>query len=363
MLPIGLSGEIRMKKHVHGGNVYKYQNCIDFSANCNPLGTPKSVKQAIIESVEHISDYPQVGYEPLRKAIADDEAVSTECVICGNGAAELIFSLCLAVSPKKALILAPTFAEYEQALASVGCLVSYYFLKEEKDFRIQEDFLQRLTPELDVVFLCNPNNPTGILTERAFLLRVLEQCQRNGILLVVDECFQDFIRKPEAYTLKEQIQSCDNLFLLKAFTKRYAMAGVRLGYGICGNARLLDWMMQVTQPWNVSSMAQAAGMAALNETEYVEKGRQLIFEEAEYLRLKLTGLGLKVYPSQANYLFFKGAEGFFEDCVKEGVLIRDCSNYPGLTDGYYRIAVKKHEDNVRLIGALQKILDMREGRA
>ncbi len=351
-----------MKKHVHGGNVYEYRDCIDFSANCNPLGTPESVKQAIMESLEYLPNYPQVGYAPLRQAIGAYEAVSPEHIICGNGAAELIFSLCLAVRPEKALVLAPTFAEYEQALTSVGCAAEHYVLKEELDFRIQEDFLERLTSKLDVVFICNPNNPTGILTKRSFLLRVLELCRENGILLVVDECFQDFIKEPDAYTLKEQIREYENLFLLKAFTKRYAMAGVRLGYGICSNRKLLEQMCLVTQPWNVSTMAQAAGISALKETEYVEKGRQLIFQEAEYLRREMEGLGIKVYPSEANYLFFKGPERLFKACVEHGILIRDCSNYPGLSEGYYRIAVKKHENNMRLIEAFQKILDMGEKR-
>lgn len=269
----------------------------------------------------------------------------------------MIFSLCLAKKPKKALIPAPTFAEYEQALRSVGCDVEYYILKEELDFRVQEDFLQRLTPELDVVFFCNPNNPTGILTERVYLQKILEVCQRHDIFLVVDECFQDFIREPECYTLKDQIGSYDNLLLLKAFTKRYAMAGVRLGYGLCGDDRMLEQMMLVTQPWNLSTMAQAAGIAALKEQTYVEAGRQLIFTEADYLRNAMKALGLKVYPSEANYLFFKGPVGLFEKCVKQGILIRDCSNYPGLGEGYYRIAVKRHEDNEKLLQALKNSME------
>ena len=344
-----------MKKHTHGGNVYEYKNCIDFSANCNPLGTPEGVRQAIVESLTRISDYPQAGYETLRRAIAAYENIHANQIICGNGAAELIFSLCLAKKPKKALLLAPTFAEYEQALQTVDCEISYYMLKEMQDFRMQEDFFDMLGPDMDMVFLCNPNNPTGILTERRLLLRILDGCRENGTLLVVDECFQDFIKESEAYTLKHQITEYSNLFLLKAFTKRYAVAGVRLGYGICGNEALLEQMSLVTQPWNVSVMAQAAGIAALKETAYVEAGRQLVFTEAVYLRSEMEALGYKVYPSQANYLFFRGAEDLFEKCVEQGILIRDCSNYPGLEKGYYRIAVRRHEENVQLIEALRKI--------
>ena len=166
-----------MEKHIHGGNIYSYRDCVDFSANCNPLGTPESVKQAVRDSLECVKDYPQVGYAPLREALGQYEDVAPEYVICGNGAAELIFSLCQAVKPKRALVPAPSFAEYEQALLSTGCQVEHVYLKKENGFCIQEDFIRSLHKDLDMVFLCNPNNPTGILTERDFLFRVLRYCR------------------------------------------------------------------------------------------------------------------------------------------------------------------------------------------
>ena len=331
-------------KHVHGGNIYTYKNCLDFSANCNPLGTPESVKQAVRDSLDHLKDYPQVGYAPLREAIASYEDVKPEHIICGNGAAELVFSLCQALKPKRALIPVPTFAEYEQALESVGAKVEHVLLKEDDEFRIQDSFIDWLHKDLDMVFLCNPNNPTGMLTDREFLFKLLRVCREMGIFLVVDECFQDFIREPGQYSLKAQ--------LLKAFTKRYAMAGVRLGYGITENEELLEKMTQVTQPWNISVLAQAAGIAALKETDYVERARNLIFEEAEYLSKELYKLGMTVFPSQANYLFFRGPENLFDVLVDQNVLIRDCSNYPGLGKGFYRVAVRTHEENERLIQAI-----------
>ena len=154
-----------MEKHIHGGDVYHHQGCIDFSANCNPLGTPEGIKKAIIESLDHIGDYPQVGCAPLKEAIAEYEHTKPEQVICGNGAAEVIFSLCRAVNPKKALVPAPTFAEYQQALYSVDCEVEYFPLEKTKQFALDESFLQALTPDVDIIFLCNPNNPTGLLVE------------------------------------------------------------------------------------------------------------------------------------------------------------------------------------------------------
>ena len=270
-----------MTKHVHGGNIYTYKNCLDFSANCNPLGTPESVKQAVRDSLEQIKDYPQVGYQPLKEAIAAYEEVESEHIICGNGAAEIVFSLCHALKPKKALLPGPTFAEYEQALASVDCKVEHVLLKEEHGFALQEDFVNWLHKDLDMVFLCNPNNPTGISIDRDLLFRILRICREMEIFLVVDECFLDFVKEPEKHSLKAQLSRYHNLFLLKAFTKRYAMAGVRLGYGISENKELLEKMTMATQPWNISVMAQEAGIAALKENEYVENGRQMVFEEAK----------------------------------------------------------------------------------
>lgn len=345
-----------MKKYIHGGDVYTHQGCLDFSANCNPLGTPQSVKEAVIRSLDGVSCYPQVGCGPLKEAIARYEGTEADSVICGNGAADLIFSLCRARMPKRALLPAPTFGEYEQALTSVGCEVEYFSLREEEGFVLKEGFLEALHRKLDMVFLCNPNNPTGILMEREFLFQVLRVCRDLNILLVVDECFLDFVKEPEAYTLKAQLSRYHNLFLLKAFTKRYAMAGIRLGYGLCENRELLERMELATQPWNVSSLAQAAGIAALKEREYVREGREIVFSEAEYLKRELRSLGLTVYPSAANYIFFRGPENLWEACLEKRLLLRDCSNYPGLCRGYYRIAVKLPRENRRLIGALKEIL-------
>ena len=254
-----------------------------------------------------------------------------EYLICGNGAADLIFSLSRALNPKKALLPAPTFAEYEQALVSVGCEISRYYLKEENDFCIQEDYPDVLKKEKpDIIFLCNPNNPTGITIPQDLLEKILETCSIQGIFMVVDECFLDFVKDPDKHTLKEKLEKYPGLFILKAFTKRYAIPGVRLGYGFCSDREVLDRMEAVTQPWNVSTMAQQAGMAALKESEYVEAGRQIIFRGICIDEGRMRQVGLTVYPSEANYIFFYGPEDLFERCVAKGILIRDCSNYPGL---------------------------------
>ena len=175
--------------------------------------------------------------------------------------------------------------------------------------------------------------------------------------MVVDECFLDFVKDQEKHTLEGKTGKISGtFFILKAFTKRYAIPGVRLGYGFCSDREVLDRMEAVTQPWNVSTMAQQAGMAALKESEYVEAGRQIIFRESAWMKEKMRQVGLTVYPSEANYIFFYGPEDLFERCVAKGILIRDCSNYPGLKKGYYRVAVKLHEQNEKLIEVLEEVL-------
>ena len=216
------------------------------------------------------------------------------------------------------------------------------------------EFIAKEKP--DIIFLCNPNNPTGITIPQDLLEEILETCAMQGIFMVVDECFLDFVKDPEKHTLKGKLEKYPGLFILKAFTKRYAIPGVRLGYGFCSDREVLDRMEAVTQPWNVSTMAQQAGMAALKEAEYVEAGRQIIFRESAWMKEKMRQVGLTVYPSEANYIFFYGSEDLFERCVAKGILIRDCSNYPGLKKGYYRVAVKLHEQNEKLIEVLEEVL-------
>ncbi|BCN32966.1 pyridoxal phosphate-dependent aminotransferase [Anaeromicropila herbilytica] len=341
--------------NMHGGDIYSYQNITDFSTNINPLGIPKAVKDAVIDSLAICNQYPDVRHLSLRKSLSEKDNIDIPNIICGNGAADLIFSLCLALKPKKALLLAPTFSEYEQALHAVDCSIIYYKLLEENQFELQTNFLDNLTNDLDIVFLCNPNNPTGHVIKVPFLNEILSLCEKKNIFLVIDECFNDFLDNPSVYTIKDCVSKHSHLFVLKAFTKLYAIPGLRLGYGYCSNTKLLDRMHQVSQPWSVSIPALAAGVAALKEDEYVTRTRALIREEREYLTRELPQYGLSLFESKANYIFFKGPSNFYENMLSEGYLIRDCSNYPGLSKGYYRIAVKSHPENVQLLEKVRKL--------
>ena len=170
------------------------------------------MKEAVIQALEKAECYPDVSCDALRKALAEEEEVPEERIICGNGAADLIFGLVLARKPKKALLPAPTFAEYEQALSSVGCEIVYVPLSEEKGFVPQENFIDRITEDIDMVFFCNPNNPTGILADRSYVEKLLQRCKRSDAFLVLDECFIDFIENSEAYTMKAYLETYTNFF-------------------------------------------------------------------------------------------------------------------------------------------------------
>ncbi|MDY2629173.1 MAG: threonine-phosphate decarboxylase [Lachnospiraceae bacterium] len=343
--------------HNHGGEIYERHYRLDYSVNVNCMGTPPSVIEAAAKGAALSAQYPDVNCRELRTALASFLNVKENQIVFGNGAADVIFSAMLARKPEKVLVPAPTFAEYEQAARVVDACMTYYILKEENDFRIDKGFLNALTPDVDMAFLCNPNNPTGYAVEKKDLLAILEQCEKNDIFLVVDECFNEFLENPGAYSLLGELENHKNLMILKAFTKTYAMAGLRLGYGLCASETFMKKMAECNQPWAVSIPAQFAGVAALKETEYVAESMKLLRKESIFLKSELKRLGFRVFDSQANYIFFKAAPDLKQACGERGILIRDCSNYIGLAPGYFRICVKKHQENLELVRVLEEIVN------
>lgn len=349
--------------HKHGGDIYQLtKKVLDFSINVNPLGMPERVRRAAKKGVVESHRYPDVTYNKLVVAIAEQEDCFAHQVVCGNGAADLIFNLVRSINPKRALILAPGFYEYEQALNSVGCQVDVFLLEKETSFSLygqslQEQFLKQIKEDTDLIFLCNPNNPTGMLTDKAFLNLVLKKCQEQGTLLVVDECFMDFVDEHKNQSMVQETKNQENLIVLKAFTKIYAIPGLRLGYMITGNEKILTHMGEISQPWSVSIPAEKAGIAALKEEKYRRRTVKLIQKEKQFLGEQLARLPITVYQGEANFLlFFSENKSLQEACLKRNILIRDCSNFQGLSPGYYRICVRKRRENKKLITALQEVL-------
>lgn len=345
-----------MREYKHGGDIYNNDVKLDFSVNINPLGMPEGVRKAAEGSIVNCVNYPDTNCGKLVKEIAKKEDIPEDMILCGNGAADLIYRFVMALKPKRALLPAPTFAEYASALRMADCGIGYHYLKETQSFRLQEDFLNELTIAWDVLFLCNPNNPTSQLVSPVLMDKILNKCRENQIMVFVDESFLDFVEQGENYSLTKKIKEDDNIFILKAFTKFYAMPGLRLGYCLCSKKSLLDKMENSRQSWPVSIPAQAAGIAALQEKNFTERTMTVLLEERRYLVKKLEDLGMKVFSPEANFILFQCNKNLYKYLLEKGILIRSCHNYPGLGRGLYRIAVKSHKDNVQLIDAISEIL-------
>ncbi|MGM9604770.1 MAG: pyridoxal phosphate-dependent aminotransferase [Faecousia sp.] len=341
----------------HGGEVYEHPGVLDFSANINPLGTPPKVAEAVAASLPLLSRYPDPYCRDLVAAISDYEGVPKAQILCGNGAAELIFSFCSALGPKKALLPVPCFSEYETALKAVNCAVEHCRLPESRGFALTEDFLGALNAfDGELVMLCNPNNPTGRVIEKPLMERILELCRQKGIFLFVDECFLNLTEGGGELSLKEALRRAENLLLLKAFTKSYGMAGLRLGYCLSGNSGLLEKMGRSVQAWNVSLPAQLAGVAALKEQDFLRRANEIIHTQRPRMAAAMEALGLTIVPSRANFLLFYSETALRAPLLERGFQIRSCANYPGLGPGWYRIAVKLPDENRRLLKAMEEIL-------
>ncbi len=348
--------------YVHGGDIYTYGGMIDFSANINPFGPSQKVLDAVSESAHRIGAYPDVRCRQLRAALSRKEGVPEETLVFGNGAADLIFSLVFAEKPKKAVLTAPSFSEYAQALKASGCEIVYHRLEEEENFRLGEDYLEKLSEDVDMAFLCSPDNPTGQEIEKGLLIKIVEKCKADRIRLVLDECFYEFLERQDNVLTPSEALETPWVFLMRAFTKMHAMPGLRLGYGFCSDEALLERLASVRQPWSVSVAAQAAGLEALQEQDRVERTRRYVQEERRRMENRFRQIGVTYFPSAANYILLKSEYDLFERLKEQHILIRDCSNYEGLDRGYYRVAVKKHEENEKLLEALEAVYRDHESR-
>lgn len=337
----------------HGGNLKSRAQSLDFSANINPLGMPESVREAVMLSADECAHYPDPECTELVRALAEYEQFPASRTVCGNGAADLIFRIVSALRPRRALLYAPAFSEYSYALRRSGCEVITHLLREEDQFVLRPVFLDSLSCQPDIIFVCTPNNPTGKLIEPEILEALSAYCRTRNTVLVCDECFIRFCADAAAFSLRQFMNgSC---IILQAFTKLYAMPGLRLGYALCGSERLADLLRTAGQYWSVSVPAQAAGLAALRESDWVEKTVSYAAAERGFLTGALRECGITVYDGDANFLLLKAAADFADDLEQYGIFIRRCSDFDGLSGQHFRIAVRTHEENAALIAAVREV--------
>lgn len=332
--------------YTHGGDVYRNPIEYDFSINVNPLGMPLASIQAAHEGVVLTGRYPDYKAEQLCHAIAKAKQIPADRIIPGNGAAELLYALGQTI-PGKALTIAPTFTGYAEAVAAGGGELTYASDEQE--------LLAKMDDSIRLVFLCNPNNPTGTLFTREQILRVLAKAEAMQAYVCVDECFLPFLEEEASYSMLPYLAKHPRLLVLRAFTKIYCMAGLRLGYLACGDTELQSRIRAKLQPWNTSIPAQMAGIAALSDTEYLAKTRENLQAERAYLVPRLRELVAEVYDGYGNFLLFRDEPDLKERMLEVGVLIRACGDFEGLDDTYFRIGIRSHSENQEFIRRLARV--------
>lgn len=338
----------------HGGDIYRNQIRLDFSVNTNPLGMPDPVKEALHQAVEEAENYPDIRAQALSAAVAEQLQVRKEQLVFGNGASELFHAVLHAIKPSKILIPAPSFLGYEEAAKAIDCEVIFYEMKKEENFCLTDRILDVLDENISLVFLANPNNPVGNLVEPELIFQIAEKCRQCDITLVLDECFMELTGKEQTYSFLKRLDEFPNVVVIRAFTKLYAIPGVRLGYLVCEQNLAEKIRLQLPE-WNLSVFAQRAGVAAIKEQEYIARAVVCIQTQRQFLFEELQAAGCSVFDSDADYLLFYSEMPLYELFLQRGILIRDCSNFRGLQRGYYRIAVKSEEQNRMFAEVLREI--------
>ena len=384
----------------HGGNIYKVfrekniKEILDYSSNINPYGIPDSLKKRITENLEILERYPDPDYIELRQKLAHLNKVDVPNIILGNGATEIIFLFMKVINPKKILIAAPTFGEYERAVKATERVedssilgnsnkkkydeksfgkqkieIEYFELKESDDFKLNIGNLKNeLAKKYDLLIICNPNNPTGKFLKLSETEQILKECNKYNTKLFIDEAFIDFLEDGMKESIINTKENKQNLFVTRAFTKFFAIPGLRLGYGIYFDKNLEKGISEKKEPWSVNNIAEIAGLTVLDDTEYIEKTLKWIKEEKIYMYEKLNEInGIKPYKTEVNFITVKIDEKLFseglnvkilrEKMLEQGILIRDASNFNFLDERFFRLAIKDRKNNDRVIETLKKIFD------
>ncbi len=373
---------------MHGGNIYRNRIEYDFSVNLNPLGPPESVRDALAAALNHVEEYPDPEYRELRRKLANYWQLSEEQLVPGNGASELIPGIIRTLAPKTCMVTAPCYSGYETALnsAAPSCRIHRIPLREEDDFTLPENICREIVrAKPDLLILTNPNNPNGKRISANRIREIVDACRMTGTVLLTDECFLALSGGDEDSLIHRIRSEALPAVVLRAFTKTFAIPGVRLGYAVC-SAPMAERIQRELPEWNLSVFAQYAGRAALEAAspgnsspgssafgtstlgtstlgtstpkafDYLAASVEMIAREREFLSAELEKLGFRVFSSDANYILFRSPDRELpRKLLEKGILIRDCRDYHGLTAGFYRTAVRTHRENTALLRCLRNI--------
>ena len=384
----------------HGGNIYKIfrekniKEILDYSSNINPYGIPESLKKRITENLEILERYPDPDYIELRQKLAHLNKVDVSNIILGNGATEIIFLFMKVINPKKILIAAPTFGEYERAAKATERVedsiilgnsnkkkddekssgkqkieIEYFELKESDYFKLNiHNLKNELEKKYDLLIICNPNNPTGKFLKLSETEQILKECNKYNTKLFIDEAFIDFLKDGMKESIINTKENKQNLFVARAFTKFFAIPGLRLGYGIYFDKKLEKGISEKKEPWSVNNIAEMAGLTVLDDTKYIEETLKWIAEEKTYVYEKLNEInGIKPYKTEVNFITVKIEDNFIlkglnvkilrGKMIEKGILIRDASNFNFLDERFFRLAIKNRKNNIRVIEVLKEIFN------
>ena len=362
---------MKKKPEFHGSDLEKIadyyhlskENIVLFGANVNPLGLSGQVKKDLAAHLDVISSYPDRNYTDLKKAIASYTGTSAEHIVVGNGSTELISLLISQRAPKKALLLGPTYSEYARELNLVGGTLEYYNLKEEHDFKLDiSDLTDALKSDIDLLIICNPNNPTSSAISTPDMRELLAVCRSLGIFVMIDETYIEFAPKGAALSAVPLVPEFDNFMVIRGVSKFFAAPGLRFGYGLTSNQSFLQTLLTHQNPWSLNSVGAYAGERMLKDTDYIKKTWTLIDSERTRMCKELSELDtVKIYPAYANFVLVRilkeGLTSFdvFEKAIHQNLMIRDCSSFESLKGEYIRFCIMNPEDNDRLLEVFRSL--------
>lgn len=373
--PVYIKGVMNMtqvSEHFHGSDLEKIEEIYhipkeeitSFSANVNPIGISPKLRKTLAEHIDDITGYPEREYTSLRKCIGTYVNTDFKNIIVGNGSTELISLFIKILHPEKALIFGPSYSEYEREVTLSGGTSRYYRLDESRGFSVDVDRLAaQLNETIDLLIICNPNNPTSTAISRKDMRRILDTCKEYGIYVLVDETYIEFADDLQDITAIPLTRCYNNIIILRGISKFFAAPGLRLGYAICGNRDLIKDVVGRQDPWSINTLAAVAGEIMFTDEDYIQETRSLIASERKRICEKLDSFqGLTYYPPKANFILLKilkenvSAKDVFEAAIREKLMIRDCSDFPFLDSRYFRFCIMMPEKNNALLEVIENLL-------
>lgn len=360
------------KDHFHGSDLEKIEKVfgikkeeiVSYSANVNPLGISDNLRATLSQHLDAITRYPDRDYTQLRTCISAYTGAQVENIIVGNGSTELISLFIQADHPKKAMIVGPTYSEYERDISLAGGSSLYYPLKESNNFKLDvEGLCGQLNDQLDLLVLCNPNNPTSSAITNKQMRKILDVSLQYGIFVMVDETYVEFAPEEKEITSVLLTDFYTNLIILRGISKFFASPGLRLGYAVTGNKDLAKEINKRKDPWTINSLAEIAGQIMFQDKAYIAATKELISSERERVFRILSGWDtVKVYEPVGNFILMKilkpgvDAQMLFEHCIRQKMMVRNCSTFPFLDSQYVRFCIMMPEQNDRLLESFGELL-------